>query len=455
MLEAIIILLLILANGVFATAEIAVVSANRMRLARMAAEGNAGAGVADALAATPNRFLSTVQVGITMVGVLSGAFGGAALAEPLAEAIARVDALRPIAPTLGLILVVLAITYLSLVIGELVPKRIALNAPEQLAARLAPLMAGLSRVASPLVRLLSLSTEGVLRLLRVRPSAEGAVGEEDIHMMVEEGIRAGTVEPAEREIIQQAFWLGERRVNAILTPRHQVAWIDLEDPASLVSELTAERPHARYLVCRGDLDTIVGFVHSRDLLVTCLRGEALDLESVLASPLFVPETMPALTLLDQFKTTGIHFAVVLDEYGGVEGIVTLGDLLEELVGDVPEVSELAAPPVRKLSEGGWSVDGMVELEELADLLGVPAFPGSVEDIAVEDGRTQVAVRTIGGFVTARLGRVARVGDVVSFAGHRFQVTAMDRLRVARVRVSAPAAQGGSRLRRPGGGSPAA
>ena len=454
MIEALLIFLLILANGVFATAEIAVVSSNRMRLARMAAEGNAGAATAEGLAATPNRFLSTVQVGITMVGVLSGAFGGAALAEPVGAAIARIELLRPVAPTLGLVVVVLAITYLSLVVGELVPKRIALNAPEQLAARLAPLMSGLSRIAAPLVRLLSLSTEGVLRLLRVRPSEEAAVGEEDIHMMVEQGIRAGTVEPAEREIIQQAFWLGERRVNAILTPRHQVAWIDLEESDSLVTELTAERPHARYLVCRGDLDTVAGFVHSRDLLVTCLRGETLDLESVLATPLFVPETMPALTLLDQFKTSGVHFAVVLDEYGGVEGIVTLGDLLEELVGDVPEVSELSSPPVQDLPGGGWSVDGMVELEELADLLGATAFPGSVEDAALDVGRAQVSVRTLGGFVTARLGRVARVGDVVPFAGYRFEVTAMDRLRVARVRVMAREPQDSRRLRRPGGGSPA-
>ncbi|MFO7544986.1 MAG: hemolysin family protein [Trueperaceae bacterium] len=454
MIEPLLIFLLILANGVFATAEIAVVSSNRMRLARMAAEGNAGAGAAVRLAATPNRFLSTVQVGITMVGVFSGAFGGAALAKPVATAIARVEVLRPIAPTLGLVLVVLAITYLSLVVGELVPKRIALNAPEKLAARLAPLMVGLSRVAAPLVHLLSLSTEGVLRILRVRPSAETAIGEEDIHMMVEQGIRAGTVEPAEREIIQQAFWLGERRVNAILTPRHQIAWIDLEEPEAMVTELTAERPHARYLVCRGDLDTVAGFVHSRDLLVTCLRGEALDLERVMAAPLFVPETMPALTLLDQFKTSGVHFAVVLDEYGGVEGIVTLGDLLEELVGDVPEASELTSPPVRDLPGGGWSVDGMVELEDLTDLLAAPAFPGSVEDAALDGGRAQVSVRTLGGFVTARLGRVARVGDVVPFAGYHFEVTAMDRLRVARVRVTSQAAQGSRHLRRPGGGSSA-
>jgi putative hemolysin len=452
MLEALLIFLLILANGVFATAEIAVVSSNRMRLARMAAEGNVGAATAERLVATPNRFLSTVQVGITMVGVLSGAFGGAALAEPLGAAIARIEALRPIAPTLGLVLVVLAITYLSLVIGELVPKRIALNAPEQLAARLAPLMAGLSHVAAPLVRLLSLSTEGVLRLLRVRPSEEAAVGEEDIHMMVEQGIRAGTVEPAEREIIRQAFWLGERRVNAILTPRHQIAWIDLDQPDAMVAELAAERPHARYLVCRGDLDTVAGFVHSRDLLVTCLRGEPLDLEGVLVTPLFVPETMPALTLLDRFKTSGVHFAVVLDEYGGVEGIVTLGDLLEELVGDVPEASELASPPIRELPDGGWSVDGMVELEDLADLLGTPAFPGSVEDVAVDAGRAQVSVRTLGGYVTARLGRVARVGDVVTFGGHRFEVSGMDRLRVARVRVIPRAVQASRRPRRPGGGS---
>lgn len=451
MVEAVLIFLLILANGVFATAEIAVVSSNRVRLARMAAEGDGGARVAVELAAAPNRFLSTVQVGITAVGVLSGAFGGAALAEPLAARIARVDALRSFAPTLALIAVVLGITYLSLVVGELVPKRIALNAPERLAARLAPTMAGLSRVSAPLVQVLSWSTNGVLRLLRVRPAEEPSVSEEDIHLMVEQGIREGTVEPAEREIIRQAFWLGERRVNAILTPRHQVAWVEEGASATALTEMVADQPHARYLVCRGDLDHVIGFVHARDLLAACLTGAPFDLAAFVREPLFVPETMPSLTLLDRFKVTGVHFAVAVDEYGGVEGIVTLGDLLEELVGEVPEAEALGSPPLRALPGGGWSLDGMVELEDLAERLGLPAFPGSASVAEEADDAPAVSVRTVGGFVTARLGRVARVGDELRYQGYRFEVTAMDRLRVARVRVT-PEQQRHAGARRPGAGA---
>src|SRR5690606_22061963 len=311
----------VLSNGVFAMAEMAVVSANRIRLQRRAEAGDAGAGRAARLVDEPNDLLATVQVGITLIGVLSGAFGGAALAEPLAGVLGTVVWLAPYAYPVALALVVMLITFASLVVGELVPKRLALNAPEAIASRLARPMMVVSRITAPLVRLLGVSSELILRLLRVTEVQEEPIDEQDISMMVEEGLKQGTVEPAEREIIVNAFWLGERRVNAILTPRSSVAWLDVEEGMSGLSRAMAERPHSRYLVSRGSVDEVVGYVMTRDVVRDLLEGRTPVLDDYLKQPLFVPETQPTLTLLDQFKSTGVHFAVVLDEYGGVEGVV--------------------------------------------------------------------------------------------------------------------------------------
>src|SRR5690606_4561620 len=316
MLEIVVIGLLIVGNGVFAMAEMAVVSANRIRLERQAAAGDAGASRAARLVSEPNDLLATVQVGITLIGVLSGAFGGAALAEPLSVTLSRVGWLEPYAYPVAMVLVVGAITYFSLVVGELVPKRLALTAPEALASRLAGPMLVVSRIAAPLVKLLGASSELLLRLLRVREVEDEPVDEQDISMLVEEGLRQGTVEPAEREIIANAFWLGERRVNAILTPRSSVAWLDVAAGVQGLRQALDERPHSRYLVCAGSVDEVVGYLMTRDLVAQLLEGTTPVLDEHVKQPLFVPETLPTLTLLERFKTTGVHFAVVLDEYGG-------------------------------------------------------------------------------------------------------------------------------------------
>lgn len=431
MLEIAIILALIVANGVFAMAEIALVSANRLKLRAQAERGAAGAATAAALAESPTRFLSTVQIGITLITVFSGAFGGAALAGPLSEMFARVQLLAPVAYPLALVTVVALITYLSVVVGELVPKRLALLAPESVASRVAPLMSALSRLASPLVSLLSRSTNLVLRVAGVRDLRQEIVREEDINLLVEEGLEQGTVEPAEREIIQNAFWLGERRVTAIQTPRRHVAWLDSRYGTAGLPDLLESRPHSYYLVSEGELDQVRGVVRVRDLLPALLRGEDVELSEFLREPLYAPATMPILRLLESFKSTGVHVAVVLDEYGGVDGIVTVNDVLEELVGDVPTTEELAAPAIRELPGRGWSVAGDLDLEELLDLVVESGV--TVDDAAVPLAFEQ-QVRSVGGFLAFRLGRVPKVGDSVALGPLLLVTSAADHLSAKRVRV---------------------
>jgi len=439
MFEIVLIALLILGNGVFAMAEMAVVSANRIRLQRLADAGDVGATRAARLVDSPNDLLATVQVGITLIGVLSGAFGGAALAGPLAAALERAEWLAPYAYPVAMGLVVVAITYVSLVVGELVPKRLALNAPETVAARLAGPMVVASRIAAPLVKLLGVSSEALLRLLRVREVEEDPVDELDISMLVEEGLKQGTVEAAEREIIVNAFWLGERRVNAILTPRLSVAWLDVEEGLEGLRRALAERTHSRYLVCRGSVDEVVGFVSTRDLVADLLAGRTPALDDHVKRPLFVPETLPTLTLLEQFKSTGIHFAVVLDEYGGVEGVVTLRDLVEELVGEVPDEEDVQSPAVVELGPRSWSVAGSLELDDLEKLIGT-GMSLSAQLTGVAGGEPDglmpaVSVRTVGGLVALRTGQVPRVGDAITLGDWRLVVTDTERLRVARVKIS--------------------
>jgi len=449
MLEIVVIGLLIVGNGVFAMAEMAVVSANRIRLERQAAAGDAGASRAARLVSEPNDLLATVQVGITLIGVLSGAFGGAALAEPLSVTLSRVGWLEPYAYPVAMVLVVGAITYFSLVVGELVPKRLALTAPEALASRLAGPMLVVSRIAAPLVKLLGASSELLLRLLRVREVEDEPVDEQDISMLVEEGLRQGTVEPAEREIIANAFWLGERRVNAILTPRSSVAWLDVAAGVQGLRQALDERPHSRYLVCAGSVDEVVGYLMTRDLVAQLLEGTTPVLDEHVKQPLFVPETLPTLTLLERFKTTGVHFAVVLDEYGGVEGVVTLRDLVEELVGEVPDEEDVRDPAVIELGPTSWSVAGTLELDDLDRLIGSGSslsarLAGAGHGSGGDDGDSAVpavSVRTVGGLVALRTGQVPRVGDAINLGDWRLEVTDTDRLRVARVKVSKPGAKG--------------
>jgi putative hemolysin len=317
--EIIFIILLIFANGVFALAEVAVVASRKARLQQRAQEGDSQARAALELVESPNRFLATVQIGITLVGIFAGAFGGATLSKSLAVSLRSVPTLAPYADSLALGLVVLAITYLSLVIGELVPKRIGMHSPERIASLVAVPMRALSIVASPLVSFLGFSTDLVLRMIGLRASEEPPVSEEEINVMMEQGRQAGVFVEAEQDMVQRVFRLGDRNVSALMTRRHDTVWLDTEDSWEHNCGKLINNAYSRLPVCRGEVDDVLGVVRAKDLLNEYLQGNQPDLTTSLQPPVFVPETLPALKLLESFKTHRTHFILVIDEHGSVQG----------------------------------------------------------------------------------------------------------------------------------------
>lgn len=424
--EIVLVLLLLLVNGVFAMSEIAVVSARKARLQQRAEGGNAGARRALELAENPNRFLATVQVGITMVGILAGAFGGATIAEPFAEHLRGYPALAPYAEGLALGVVVLAITYLSLIVGELVPKRIGLNHPEGIAAAVAGPMHLLSRASAPLVALLTVSTDAVLRVLRIRRADEPPVTEAEIAMLLEQGTQAGVFEEAEQDIVERVFWLGDQRVASLMTPRRSAVWLDVDDPPAASRATMARHRFSRFLVCEGSLDRVLGMVEVKDLWAHALAGEPTDdLRGLLRTPLFVPESTRALRLLELFRESGTHLAVVVDEYGGVEGLVTLNDVLEEIVGDLARAGGPAHPGVVRRDDGSLLVDGALLMDELRETAG----------LAERRTEDREEFRTVAGFVLTRLGRIPAPGDRFEAEGFLVEVVDMDGHRVDKVLMS--------------------
>lgn len=433
--EILVIFLLLLANGFFAMSEIAVVSARRARLQQRAEEGDPRAVDALALAQDPDDFLSTVQVGITLIGILAGAFGGATVARYLAAALATIPALAPYSSALGLALVVVLITYLSLVIGELAPKRLALNAPERIAMAVARPMRGLARFVAPLVWLLSTSTDLLLRLLGFRPSPEPSVTEEEIRVMIAEGAQAGVFTAAETEVVQNVFRLADRTVSSVMTPRLDIVWLDVADDPDQIRCKVAESGFSRFPVCQGGLDNVVGIVEAKALLVCQWEGGPLNLSAVMRPPQFVPEVSSAVSLLSLFQESGLHCALVVDEYGSVQGLVTLHDVLRAALGDVTEATPGEEPMAVQREDGSWLLDGRLSADDLRALLGLRGdLPGE------EEG----AYETLGGFVMMHLGRIPEVADHFEWAGLRFEVVDMDGRRVDKVLVApvAPSTQEG-------------
>jgi putative hemolysin len=439
-IEIVVVLALLLLNGVFAMSELAIVSARKVRLERHAEAGDAGARAALRLAEKPADFLSAVQVGITLVGVLSGAVGGATIAESLAERFVLVPAIAHYAEALALGIVVAAIAYLSLIIGELVPKRIALNNPERIAARMARPMRLVARAASPLVTLLTASSSLVLRLLRVRTVPQPVVTEEEIRALVEDARESGAVQAAEQEIVESVFRLGDRQVGTIMTPRPDMEWIDLDDPPARIREQLAGG-RQRFVLARDRLDRVVGIVQAENLLPRLLAPDGdgtpfelpRDLEAAAWQPLFVPESMPAFQLLDTFKQSGQHVALVLDEYGGVQGIVALADILEALVGEIPRQAAEMGPEIVRRPDGSWLVDGGLPVDEMEARLGTDPIP-------MDERR---GFRTLAGFIMTRLGQLPAAGDVVEWAGYRLEVMDMDGRRIDKVLVVPP--KGGGQM----------
>jgi putative hemolysin len=422
--EVLFIFLLMIANGIFAMSEIAVIAARKVRLEQWANEGDVRAGVALELANAPNRFLSTIQVGITLVSTLAGAFGGATIADQLALRLDTFARIAPYSHAVSLALVVLGITYFSLIIGELVPKRLALNNPERIASALGTPMRSLSRIASPVVHLLGLSTDLVLRMLGVRPSAEPPVTEEEIRVLIEQGTQAGMFEEAEQDMVERVFRLGDRRVSALMTPRTKIVWLDFDDSPEELSAQITESIYSRFPVYQGSRDNVLGIIHVKDLLPRCLTCQPLDLKAVLQHPLFVPESMRALKVLEMFKQSGTPIALVIDEYGHIQGMVTLNDVLEAIVGDIPTVDELTEPQAVQREDGSWLLDGMLPVDELKAIFDVPRLPGEETE----------EFQTLGGFVMLYLERIPMAGEHFEWGGLRFEILDMDGNRVDKVLV---------------------
>jgi putative hemolysin len=416
--------LLIFANGVLALAEMAIVSARKVRLQQRAEEGSARARAALDLAEDPSRFLSAVQIGITLIGILAGAFGGASLAEKLAAPIATVVWLAPYAEAISVTVIVIFTTYLSLVLGELVPKRLALTNPERVATAMAPFMRLMLKLTSPFARLLTWSTDLVLRILGIRPSAEPPVTQEEVQQMIEQGTQVGVFEQSEQEMVERVLRLDDRVVSALMTPRPEVDWLDTDDaPDQIIGTIVASA-FSVFPVAHGDLDNILGLVRAKDLLSRSLACQPLDLRAVLQPALSVPENISGLELLERFRETHAEIALVIDEYGSFRGVVTLDDVLEAIVGDIPTAAEAAQPEAVQREDGSWLMDGSLSIDEFMQILQVERMPDG------EEGHYQ----TLGGFVMAFLGRIPTAGDHFEWGGLRLEVMDMDSLRVDKVLV---------------------
>lgn len=423
--QIVVVLLLIGLNGLLAMAEIAVVSARKARLQVLADKGDRLAAEAITLADAPNQFLSTVQVGITLVGVLSGAFGGATLANQMSRLLPFPPWLAPYRGVLSLALVVSTISYLTLIWGELVPKRLGLNRPEALARVVARPMRRLAKLASPLVHFLSFSTEFTLRLLRAEKNTEPSVTEEEIRGLIRQGTETGLLEAEEERLMERVLRLDDSPVNSIMTPRTQIVWLDQDDDPTDNQAKVVQNGYSRYLVCRGELDNIVGVVHVKDLLRQALEERQIAVSRTAKEIMFVPETMRLLEVLERFRQAKESLAVVINEYGSIEGLVTLTDILEAIVGDIPALAAGERPKLQTRPDGSWLVDGLLPVETLKDLMGTGLLPGE------EEGD----YRTAAGLLIYLLGRIPREGDRIAWEDWRFEVLDMDGHRIDKVLIT--------------------
>ncbi|QYZ79772.1 HlyC/CorC family transporter [Methanofollis formosanus] len=432
LIEIAIIVILIVFNGIFAMSEFAIVSARKARLQQRAEKGDAGAATALALAESPTSFLSTIQIGITLVGILAGAFGGATVAAGVVPFFQEIPALAPYSQVLSITLVVLVITYLTLIFGELVPKRIALTNAETIASTVARPMRLLSVVATPVVFVLSRSTEAVLKVMGIRDAAEPPVTEEEIMMMLEEGTRAGVFERSELHMLEGVFDLDDRRVESLMTPRPHIVALDLDDPDTENLRKMVQSGRSRFPVYEGDPDNIVGMVSVKKVMAKMEEGTSPAIRAAVTEPFFVPEGLQVLKLIEAFKETGLNIALVTDEYGSVQGLVTLHDVLEAIVGDVRTLRERAEVGVVVREDGSWLIDGSTAVENIKEILSVDVFPGE------EEGR----YHSLAGLIMYVLERIPRTGDYIELGNLRYEVVDMDGNRVDKVLVTRVAGEPG-------------
>ncbi len=417
--EILLILVLVLINGLLAMSEAALVASRKARLQQQAGEGNKSSALALKLIEDPNIFLSTIQIGITLIGVLSGAVGGATIAEFLAAMLQNVPYIGEYSESIALGIVVVVITVLTIWLGELVPKRLGLNNPEKIAQIVAGPMLFISKVFSPLVKLMSGATNFVLRLFGVNASSEPPITEEELQMLISQGTQAGVFQEAEQDMVEGIFSLGDSRVYSLMTPRTELVWLDITDSIEEIREKIAECPFSRFPVRQDSLETILGIVKSRDLLVESLSGKEIDLKTLIKPAFFIPETMFASRALELFKEKNTELLLVVDEFGGLQGLLTINDILEEIVGAM----EFEEPQATQRQDGSWLLDGMLEVDEFKELFEFTALPHEDE------------YETLSGFMMTSLGRVPQASENFEWNGYRFEVMDMDGRRVDKVLVT--------------------
>lgn len=417
--ELLIILTIILINAVFVLSEMSVASSRKARLQQRVNEGDQRANTVLHLLENPNLFLATVQIGITLVGVFVGAVGGATLSEPLSGLLARVPWLVDYADSVALGIVVIAIAFVSIVLGELVPKRIALHNPERIASVLAGPMIVVSKLFKPFVWLLGRITDFVLKIMGVEPGTEPPVTEEEIHLLIDQGTQAGVFEESEQDMVEGVFSLGDQRVYSLMTPRPDIVWLDVDDSIEEIHEKIAGSNVSRFPVRQGSLDVIVGIVKARDLLMRSLNNEPIVLKDLLKPAFFVPETMFASKALEIFKEKGTDMLLVIDEFGALQGLLTINDILEEIVGAM----EIEEPQATQRQDGSWLLDGMLEVDEFKEIFHLPVLPHEDE------------YETLSGFVMMSLGRMPQPTDRFEWHGLKFEVMDMDGRRVDKVLVT--------------------
>ena len=422
-MDVFLLLLLILLNGVLAMSEIAIVSSRKSRLQKLADDGSPGAETALALANEPSGFLSTIQVGITTVGILSGAIGENALATPLAAWLSEVPFLAPHARALSLIVVVVLLTYFSVVVGELVPKRLGLLGPEKIASLIAAPMNWMARMTRPLVWLLSSSSSVVLQLVGAKSREEPPVTNDEINVLMEQGAEAGVFHESEQAIVSNVLRLDEQRIAAIMTHRNDIYELDLDEPEEVIRACVAESPFTRIVVCRDGLEHVVGILRTADLLKSALAGEKFDVEKFLRPPLYVPEGVTTTHLLENFRNSRQQCALIVDEYGELQGLVTLTDVMTSIVGELPSSDITEEEEIIEREDGSLLIDGSLAIERLKQAAGIE------DDLPGED---ENAYNTLGGLVMYVLGRIPAATDHFTVAGCRFEVMDMDRNRVDKV-----------------------
>ena len=423
-MELLLLIVLILLNGVFAMSEIALVTARRARLARLADDGDGASAVAVKLHDDPTRFLSTVQIGITSIGILSGIVGEAVFAAPLAQWMAELGLDAELSMIFATAVVVITITYFSIVVGELVPKRIGQSNPEGIARLVARPMRALAVVTRPFVRLLSFSTDTILRLIGLRQQDAQGVTEEEIHAMIEEGSESGVIEQQERDMVRNVFRLDDRQVGSLMIPRADIVYLNIDLPLDDNLRTVADSDHSRFLVCRGGLHEVLGTVSAKQLFNQSLKVGKVDLQSLLQPAVFVPETLTGMDLLDHFRASGTQMVIVVDEYGEVQGLVTLQDVLEAVTGEFKPRSQEDAWAVQR-GDGSWLLDGLIPIPELKDRLELRAVPEE------DKGR----YHTLSGLVMWLLGRLPQTGDIAEWEHWRFEVVDLDGKRVDKVLAS--------------------